>query len=592
MVGTSTGARILTQRIRTLGELTWVCEVWTRSHTSALASHCPSGHPPFNRRRGPYASCAPCKPRTRGSPARRVDAPGRRWKAPGMTCAVRLNSALFLLIPSIGCSRAVASDDAPRAQNHRQTAQTAHASSQGAASASPALSNGPRPSTHTARNVILVIGDGMPQVSEVATSRYLYGTDYGLRFQSLPHKAFVTTWDINVYNARARAAGSREYSPSTFDPRIGYDPIKGGASPYPMTPETEISRAYFSQGAWAVHPDSASTATAMATGVKTQSAAIGWLTAEGGGRALESSPEYLRKHYQMAIGFVTTVPFSHATPAGFFAHNPDRNNYNAIAGEILNRARPEVVIGAGWNDPTYYSPADLKRALATGDWEFVHEAAQANSNDTVLAGAARAQQTGKHLLGIFGGGQNHYVSPMPQHSPGSPRVDTAKLDRPLLENSCIAALQVLAQNPQGFFLLIEQGHIDWANHSQDFDRMIGGVWELDRAVQAVMDFVARPGDNLDWTNTTLFVTADHANGHMRFGRTLGKGELPKAIDAAEPGQRAVTFDSAGHHTSELVDLYATGVGAAAIAAREVLYPGTSIIDDTALYHLTLGAAAR
>jgi len=54
-----------------------------------------------------------------------------------------------------------------------------------------------------------------------------------------------------------------------------------------------------------------------------------------------------RNQRKAAIGVVTTVPFSHATPAGFVSHNKSRNNYLAISSEIINSVKPEVVIGGG-----------------------------------------------------------------------------------------------------------------------------------------------------------------------------------------------------------------------------------------------------
>src|SRR5687767_15093503 len=66
---------------------------------------------------------------------------------------------------------------------------------------------------HPRRNVIIVIGDGMQLAHEVATSRYLYGTDDGLSFHSLPTRLFKTTWDVNVYNSRASSLGVAKYTP-------------------------------------------------------------------------------------------------------------------------------------------------------------------------------------------------------------------------------------------------------------------------------------------------------------------------------------------------------------------------------------------
>ena len=53
-----------------------------------------------------------------------------------------------------------------------------------------------------------------------------------------------------------------------------------------------------------------------------------------------------------------------------------------------------------------------------------------------------------------------------------------------------ASLDVLSDDAEGFFVMFEQGDIDWSNHANDFENMIGGVWDLDQAVRAAEDQVA------------------------------------------------------------------------------------------------------
>ncbi|HOS02451.1 MAG TPA: hypothetical protein PKZ01_05180, partial [Candidatus Hydrogenedentes bacterium] len=50
----------------------------------------------------------------------------------------------------------------------------------------------------SAKHIILVIGDGMQLQHEIATSRYLYGTDNGLSFHKLPYRGYVATWDVTT----------------------------------------------------------------------------------------------------------------------------------------------------------------------------------------------------------------------------------------------------------------------------------------------------------------------------------------------------------------------------------------------------------
>lgn len=432
----------------------------------------------------------------------------------------------------------------------------------------------------------------------VATSRYLYGTDSGLSFQAFLEVTYQTTWNVDVYDARAAVAGMPAYSPESFDPKLGYDPDLGGDLPYPLLEDNDPRRQYFAFADW-VHPDSASTTTAMSTGLKTRSGAIAWQTTGATTGAIETSPEVLRRLYGMSLGYVTTIPFSHARTAGFFAHNPDRGNRQDIANEILMSVRPDVVVGGGWNNFDYYRDADLQAALASDDWVFERLISGGDHDSAILAASARAIGGGKRLLGLYGGGiAEDFIAPVALHDPGNPSVDHSMLDRPLLTHSSLAALELLARDGDGFFLLVEQGQIDWTSLSSDFGTMIGCVWELDQTVRTIVDFVEREGDDIDWSNTTLLVTAGHANGYLRFGRSLRQGELPAVVvDPSNPQNVTypngeISYGCPGVDTSELTPVYARGMAAAKIHDYEDVYPGRRIVDNTSLYHLTLDAARR
>ncbi len=197
-----------------------------------------------------------------------------------------------------------------------------------------------------AKHIILIIGDGMNIEHEIAASRYLYGRDLDLSFHKLPYQGNVATWDVSTY---------KYWSGGTYDadaviPLYGYDPAKGGKRPYPLGPELPGAEEYHKAKA----TDSASAATAWATGYKTDDGNIAWLPGDpdsGGNRnndgSLKTIAEWLRELKGYAIGVVSTVPFTHATPAAHVSHNKSRNNYFAIGTEILTVVKPEVVIGGG-----------------------------------------------------------------------------------------------------------------------------------------------------------------------------------------------------------------------------------------------------
>ena len=473
------------------------------------------------------------------------------------------------------------------------------------------------------KHVIFFIGDGMSAQTEVAASRYLYGTDDGLAWQKIPAKAYVATWDVNVYNANARKARRPPYSRSSFMPLLGYDVKVEGprprtdrdtADPFPPGPAT----------------DSASAATALATGFKTDSGNIAWLPGDPPGGELTTIAEEYRAKTGAGIGVVSTVPFDHATPAAFISHNTSRNSYYTglkgykglgIADEIILRVKPEVVIAGGhplldnpdFNPKRGYISESLYLGLkASPDYLLVERTPGGDGGRAIVEGAAAARRVGKKLFGLFGGKGGNFEVPLAEDSPGRPRVTPGSEENPSLAEATLAALDYLSGDPDGFFLMVEQGDIDWANHDNDFRSMVGCVADLDGAVRAATAFVDRPGDAVDWTNTVLLVTADHATGGLVLdgAKRLGLGDLPHqeprvAYPEASPATGSdrgmapngvtlktpvyaspyvypdedVFYGTAGH-TNELVGL--TVAGAAAryfMKYRGTWYPGL-IIDNT------------
>ncbi|RJP59983.1 MAG: hypothetical protein C4541_04945, partial [Candidatus Auribacter fodinae] len=137
------------------------------------------------------------------------------------------------------------------------------------------------------KHIILIIGDGMHLEHERAASRYLYGDDFALAWHSFPVQYPVSTWDITTYNRHALCAGMDDYKPDKFNPLLGYNPHKGGIMPYPK--DTSGSDLYFLTKLPLENPadndslelpatDSAASATAMATGHKTENKKIGVLS--------------------------------------------------------------------------------------------------------------------------------------------------------------------------------------------------------------------------------------------------------------------------------------------------------------------------
>ncbi len=439
-----------------------------------------------------------------------------------------------------------------------------------------------------AKHLILFVNDGMQMACEVAASRYLYGQDKALSWHALPYQGYCATWDVTTYNNYAKKLGVEPYDPAKFDPQVGYDPSLGGAVPYPDGKPADDR--YFLQQGKPFATDSASSATALSTGHKTDDGRLAWPPAGQPAGKLTTIAEELSNKQKKAIGVVTTVPFNHATPAAFVAHNENRRNYAAIAHEILSQTKPEVVIGGGhpnWDKRSEYQVSPRMIENARAHYEVVERIAGEDGNQK-LSDAANNPQVTK-LFAIFGGECGNFDHPHPSDSPGRPSVTRGNIENPDLATVSTAALKVLSRDPDGFFLLVEQGDIDWANHGNNFRNMIGSVTDAERAVAAIIAWVDLPGDDIDWSNTLLIVTADHANSYLRLVNLLGPGQLPKQKYASCKDECTMVFTcpngevtyGATTHTNELVTIYAKGAGSELFRQYEgKWWPGTRIVDNT------------
>ena len=447
-----------------------------------------------------------------------------------------------------------------------------------------------------AKNIILIIGDGMQLEHERAAGNYLFGNySSGLAFHRFPYKGQSSTWDVTTYNKYAKAARKAAWDASrsnaddtnTFEKTIGYDPAKGGKLPYPLDMTGDAT--YLNTAA----TDSASAGTALATGYKTDDGNIAWKPGDPENGRLLTIAEMFRNQKNGAIGVVSTVPFSHATPASFVSHNKHRRNYKEIAHEIIYVIKPDVVIGGGHPsyDTRFMSSVDYTVLMVSSGYVLAERQTAVDGNSTIAAKAAEAVAKDKKLFGLFGNSKGQFDYPVPSNTPGSPSVVRGNVENTSLAEASKAALKVLSRNRHGFFLIVEQGDIDWANHANDFKSMIGGVYDLNETVRSIENFINQPGDDIDWSNTMMIVTSDHGNGYMRINgaKPLKKGELPRQVATGfnKPGfiypDGEVSYGS-GAHTNELTRIYAKGAGSNLLRSYEgSWYTGTRIIDNTQIF---------
>jgi len=281
--------------------------------------------------------------------------------------------------------------------------------------------------------------------------------------------------------------------------------------------------------------DSAPAATAMATGVKTYDDVIGlnYLYLR-----VENVCELAKKNNK-STGVITTVPISHATPAGFLAHVANRNYYHSILTQMLIDSKADVIMGCGnpdfdkngnpttkesdryiyssiWKDIKNGSTeltdeTDVKRIIGSCDGDNTPDKWFLCERLSTFDSIAKGLFIPKRLLGI------PQVSETLQQERDKNKDEVKPYDTPFNKNvpslstMVTAGLNVLQKNNNGFFVMIEGGAIDWACHGGDAVRLIEEVNEFNTAVNAAIDWVYK---NSNWDETLVIVVADHETGFL------------------------------------------------------------------------------
>lgn len=268
--------------------------------------------------------------------------------------------------------------------------------------------------------------------------------------------------------------------------------------------------------------DSAAAATALATGFRTENKRIATLP---DGTPVKSIL-LLAKEAGLSTGIVATVKVTDATPAAFVVNANSRSFEKDIA-EAMIKTGVDVLMGGGSDlfgvNPFTREPRNrslVNDARAAG-YTYVHD----------WEGLMNLEITPDlKILGLFMGGDMSFEL-------------TRFHIEPSIEEMTGRALEVMSQNPQGFFLMVEGSRIDRAGHSNSPAEMIGDLLAFDRAVGIALAYAQeQPG-------TLVVVTADHETGG--FGITSGS-----------PSGDMVNYGwlSTGH-TGTMVPIYAYGPGA-------------------------------
>lgn len=392
-----------------------------------------------------------------------------------------------------------------------------------------ALAKGPVVSDKpVTKNVIVMISDGCGYNHIDAASMYQYGKTGTQVYEYFPFKYAMSTFSVGSYDSNQAWTS--------------FDYVKVGAT------------------------DSAAAATAMSTGVKTYDEAIG---VDKNGNPLRNIAQRAEEMGK-ATGVVTSVEFSHATPAGFVAHNANRDNYEEIAQEMILSSATDVIMGAGhpWFDNNGHpktTPNTFKYVGGQFTWDgLVNGSLSVADADgdgiadpwTLIQERDKFQKlmSGETPRRVCGVAQAHTTLQQARSGDGKAAPFAVPLNEsvPTLAEMTIGALNVLDNDPDGFFLMVEGGAVDWAGHANQSGRVIEEEIEFNKAVEAVVNWVHK---NSNWGKTLLIVTGDHETGYL-----TGPGSNPtwKPLVNNGAGNLPGMQWNSGNHTNSLVPLFAKG----------------------------------
>ena len=258
--------------------------------------------------------------------------------------------------------------------------------------------------------------------------------------------------------------------------------------------------------------DSGAGGTAISTGKRTYNGAIG---VDMNGNKLTTILEYAERNGK-GTGLVSTSAITHATPASFIAHQPQRSMYEAIAGDFMN-TDIDVFIGGG---------ADFFTKRVDGR-NLVLELNEKGYHVGYNIDEVASKKDGK-LAVLTAVGHNRGYRDRGE----------------MLTKSTTKAIEILSNNDnKGFFLMVEGSQIDWGGHQNDASYVTGEVLDLDKALAEALQFAIKD------RKTLVIVTADHETGGM-------------TVNDGNPYEGYVeTGFTSGDHTAVMVPVFAFGAGA-------------------------------
>ena len=323
-----------------------------------------------------------------------------------------------------------------------------------------------------AKNVIFFLGDGMGPTTVTAARIYKYKEEGELNMEKLDGK--TRTARIKTYSNDAQTTDS---APSMAAYMTG---VKMNNEVISMSSDTK-----------AIKP----------TGADSN------CPATGNGVAVDTILE-LAKAKGKAVGAVTTTRVTHATPAATFSHICHRDAENNIAAQaVVGGAGYNTKLGTGLDVLLGGGRDNFLPAVATTngkgkrtDGRDLVAEMKANGYTYANTGSSLAAIDGKttsKLFGLFNASHMEYELD---------RVNK-NVDEPSLAAMTLKAIDVLGQNSQGFFLMVEGGRIDHALHGTNAKRVLEDTIAFDDAIKAALDEMKKRDPDLK--NTLIVITADH-----------------------------------------------------------------------------------
>ncbi len=279
-------------------------------------------------------------------------------------------------------------------------------------------------------------------------------------------------------------------------------------------------------GLMATHPadktkvtDSAAAGTALSTGVKTYNGAI---AVDESKQPVKTVLEYALEK-GMATGLVATSTITHATPAAFAAHVDSRNKYAEIARQMAN-AKVTVLFGGGRKH--FLSKA--KGGLQETDLLD----AMAARGVQVVASIEEPIDENRPVVGLFS--EEHLSAANKERQPTTTAM-------------ALRALEVLDNDPDGFFLMVEESQVDWGGHDNDYDYVKSEMASLNDLIDALLAYQAAHPQVL------VVLTADHETGGLAMQNVRSVPGLSAAWTTKD-------------HTGNLLPVFSTGPGGEAFDA--------------------------